>query len=310
MSNKNHSNRGLIGVSLVFSMVAIGMSIFLVFGNGKTELQAQAIYWFGFGCIIAGFPFLAPWIKRFEVKGVGFEMKDTNISIATSVIQDIDLYLEQKGKVPPEKDKEIEDKLGMLNPSHLELVYHYLEGWRTQQVFRIISFKGDKKMQDKIREDMRLLESMFKALIYIVGGEKDNKYIHNYYSRLAFVYKDMLPKNLPAAYECIENAISRRPNDDNMTFTLYEFNRLMIAIELEKEKYLSADKLTTMNADFLVALQDPATRWMLNGTDSEIAPGLNEWLVKNKYTETIKKVSEAEDRYKNEVKGIIRPHIQ
>jgi hypothetical protein len=274
-------SKGILIVGIVFSLMAVGIAIYSYF----IRRDSQSIYWFIAAGIAAMTPFVLPRLQKMEIKGVAsFEAKtDRASAIAVSAIHDIDQYLSGRLNLTP---NEIDDRLEALNQRHLDLVYQYLEGWRQQQVFRIINIKRDESIRKKMREELSLLVPLFKSLILIANGQDYDRHLHYYYSRLAFVYKDMEPQQWEKAHENINYAIESRKEIGNLSFSLYEFNRLICSIN---KKRLTVVEEKQMHKDFEVVYNDLSARWMLGeGNTSElIAPGLENWLKKNHYREKI-----------------------
>jgi len=277
-------SRGLMIVGFVFSLLAGGIAIYSYFFKD----DSQAIYWFIFAGVAAVVPFILPQIQKVEVKGLAsFEAKTESASaIAVSALQEIDQYLSGRLNLTPD---EIDDRLESLNQRHLDLVYQYLDGWRMQQVFRIINIKRDEVTRKRMREELGRLVPLFNSLILIANGQDYDKHLHYYYSRLAFIYKDMEPQSWEKAYENINYAIEARKETGNLSFTLYEFNRLICAIN---KKRIALEEKKQMHQDFHAVYNDLSSRWMLGegNTSEKIAPGLENWLRSNHYREKINAV--------------------
>lgn len=273
MNYQNQHNTALIIVCLILAAVAMGVALFSVLTGNHPDL---AVSWFIAATICAILPFVLPFIQKLNVGGVGLETRGSEGTIAstTSALQDIDLYLEGRGDVTASK---IMEKLETLNQRHLDLIYQYMDGWRVQQILRIIKIKRDEKARKRMRKELSRLIPLLESLIFIANGQDYDRHIHYYYACLAYVYKDMEPRVWSKAYENINYAIEARKETGSLSFTMYEFNRLICLIN--KRTPTQKDR-AQMKLDFEATLNDPSTKWMLADGETHpiIAPGLTSWL--------------------------------
>ena len=274
MNKQDQNNKGFMIVGLSLAAVAIGMAVLFLFAHDVTLAFSAVIA----GVVCAMLPFMLHSIQKLTVGPVGIETREAGGTIvaATSALQDIDLYLEGRGNITA---PEIMEKLEALNQRHFDLIYQYMDSWRTQQVFRIINIKGDEKLRIGMQKKLSRLLPLFEALIIIANGQDYDKNLHYYYSSLAYVYKDMEPRDWDKAYENINFAIACFR--EKGTFTIYEFNRLICAIN---KKHLSGKQRDQMHKDFEVVINAQSTAWMLaeEKTAEIIAPGLQKWIEDNK----------------------------
>ena len=266
---ENKDKRILFIFSLIFAAVSLATAVVLVFGITQIELRLQAINWFVLAIVCLLFPYVLPLIKSISLPGGTSVQMGAHDQIA-SALQQIEHYLFEDQEI---NFSDLKKELANKNPRAIETIYHYLDGWRTQQVFQIIRAPNDEARMNT-RKQISKLEPIFKLLIDT--RESNDPYLHNYYSRLAYVYKDMAEPNWKEAYNKINLAVENAPKGTDMSFTIYKFNRLICAIKYFKKP--TKEKQKQMDEDFHDCRNEYETLKMLTGTDEHIAPGLREWL--------------------------------
>lgn len=280
MNKNNQNNTTFRLVGLIFGAVIIGIGV-TIFVYDKSNVNAT-LFLSITGVVCAMLPFTLHSIQKLNVGPVGIETREIEGAIvaATSALQDIDLYLEGRREMT---NLEIMERLENLNQPHLDLIYQYIESWRTKQVFRIMKIKGSEKLRESTRKELRRLLPLFESLLIIANGQDYDKHLHFYYSRLAFVYKDMDRPDWEKAYENINYAIgafddSKLKRDaDLVPDKFYEFNRLVCAINKEP---LSPDEQKKLRGDFETFINDKDLKMLAKEKNHEtIAPGLQEWLL-------------------------------
>jgi hypothetical protein len=302
------NEKNVIIVGLIISCVSIGIILFLVgfpivshvLGNneviGIKDLSEvyksikEAIITLSllcFGCLLI--PSVFPFVRKLSFKDLNIEMKpEGRFSTTTSILQEIDFYLCGDKKL---SKKEIEKLIRLLDYTHIDLVFQFLNNWRTQKVFQIIHLsQNDEKEISKYRQEIGMLIPLFETLLS--AANCCNYQIHPYYAALAFVYKDKDETDWLNSYLNIERAIQRVVQEEGTDahIGLYHFNRLVCGINILTEKKFNQKKLNVSQSDFFSHLQedyeivtnDITVRYMLNSTSDSIAPNLKKWLEENK----------------------------
>lgn len=265
----NKDKRVLFVFSLVFAAVSFVISVSTMLVDKETEIRLQSIQWFGLAIICLAFPYILPLIKSINLPGGGDVQLKSHEQVATA-LQQIERYLFEDKEIDL---ADLQKELATKNQRAIETIYHYLDGWRTQQVFQIIKATTEDARLN-VRKQLGKLEPILRLLINT--RESNDPYLHNYYSRLAYVCKDMAEPKWKDALDKINLAIETAPTKSDMSFTVYKFNRLVCAINCYKKP--NREQQLLMESDFHDCREELETLKMLTGTDEHIAPKLKGWL--------------------------------
>lgn len=271
----NNEKKALNAISFLLAIIAFCIFLFLFLGNTEVELRLQAINWFVLAVALIFVPLLLPFVRKITIGNSTLEMDALKNTV--SLLQHLQSYLfKETSNLDFEllkKEVQKPDSFGV------ELLFHYLDGWRTQQVFQLIH-AGSESLQHEIRDQIGRLEQIFLAFISMRPNNDPS--LHNYYSRLAYIYKDRNPnreKNWELAYDYINRAIEHAPEEKGVSYTVYKFNRLLCTINLAEFRKLTARESQQMETDYAACMDEKETRGMLTATDKVIAPNLSKWLV-------------------------------
>jgi len=167
----------------------------------------------------------------------------------------------------------LDDRNGLMNYTLNEIVEY-----RERIVFEIIQAKEDIASINNRRSKLNRLIPIMEVIIRSAKHCKNQTTIHKIYAQMSYILKDCYwPKDkyqsgLKKAYDFISDAIENR-TESVEKYTIYEFNRLVLGINIEDEKYKKNIEL-----DLNCVKNDPSCVHMLSDTNTKIAPNLFQWL--------------------------------
>jgi hypothetical protein len=272
---------------ILLACLGVGIMLYIVFASSSLELEKQAVLWFFASVVCIAIPALAPHIRTVALKtAAGEVLLDFKREIAelkqisdSLVLSQVFEYLESDGKVSNDQKLELERLIRKAPRKARNAIFAVASSMREEMINEIISQKSARSQQ-KNREELKKFVPIFKALI---EAEEENPYIHHYKAQLAYVYKDQWTpdgkeRDYSDAYNAIQDAIDHREkqNLENMPYTIYEFNRLILGLCVGKR--CPPEQL---KEDFAKVYEKTETRYMLFTTKDVIAPKLSEWIDKD-----------------------------
>jgi hypothetical protein len=278
---------------IILSLFAFGVSIFMVFFSQSVELGKHAIFWFIASVLSLTIPVITPRIQNLTIKlqqgevlfNFTRQLEELKEQIKDSIkLKSVFEYLASDAKVDENQRKEIKAAVKDASPFVREAISSVAASIRNRIVYEIINSETGSKNIEIHRMKLDKFIPVFEALIEAEKADKKpgkKPDLHAYQAQLAYIYKDQYKEpdkkkeDYRKAYEYIDAAISNRDDLhlENLTYTIYELNRLILGIELGKP-------VSGLNHDFDTVWKDNSTRFMLFQTSDNIALQLNGWVAK------------------------------
>lgn len=266
----------------ICAMTTISISIYLIFRSNVENLQLQGIYWFAIAAVFFMLPSMAPIIdriSRINIKGTVIELKERveKLEEKSDLLSKFYQFLYNEDKLVIIGEN-LKNDISHAQQNALDAILVTLIQFRENTVYQLLKPKNN----DEINSYRAKFEKLIPILEILIQAENsDPDKIHMYHAELAYVFKDSQNPQWEKAYYHINKAIELRNKliAGNLKFPRYDFNRLICGLhvpEICPPEQLEKDFATVYN---------DSIKWMLFATHELLAPGLQDWILKNKRNE-------------------------